>query len=90
MKRALQVLAVVLAVATLCVWVARGANTGWTKNRVQVKTVDPITEIEQVEWQDKFLPGLDFVGGGLITAGAIFVGSLFIRKANKQQQTQHS
>lgn len=90
MKRALQILAVVLAVATLSVWLAKGANTKFTKNRIQVKTVDPITEIEQVEWQDKFLPGLDFLGGGLITAGALFVGSLFIRKSNKQQQTQHS
>lgn len=90
MKRALQILAVVLAVATLSVWVAKGANTGWTKNRVQVKTVDPITEIEQVEWQDKFLPGLDFLGGGLAVTGALLGGSFFIRKSNKQQQTQHS
>jgi hypothetical protein len=90
MKRAIQILAAVLAVGIVGLWFAKGANTGWTKNRVQVKTVDPITEIEQVEWQDKFLPGLDFLGGGLITAGALFVGSLFIRKSNKQQQTQHS
>lgn len=90
MKRSLQILAVVLAVATLSVWLAKGANTGFTKNRVQVKTVDPITEIEQVEWQDKFLPGVDFLGGGLIAGGALFVGSLFIRKTNKQQQTQLS
>ena len=90
MKRSLQILAVVLAVATLSVWLVKGANTGFTKNRVQVKTVDPITEIEQVEWQDKFLPGLDFLGGGLGVAGALLVSSLFIRKSNKQQQTQHS
>lgn len=90
MKRALQILAVVLAVVTLSVWLVKGANMGWTKNRVQVKTVDPITEIEQVEWRDKFLPGVDFLGGGLAGAGALIVGSLFIRKSNKQQQTQHS
>jgi hypothetical protein len=90
MKRALQILAVVLAVATLSVWLAKGANTGFTKNRIQVKTVDPITEIEQVEWQDRFLPGVDFLGGGLVVAGALLGGSFFIRKQNKQQQTQHS
>lgn len=90
MKRALQILAVVLAVATLSVWLAKGANTGWTKNRVQVKTIDPITEIEVPGWEDKFVPGVDILGGGLITAGAMFVGSLFIRKSNKQQQTQNS
>ncbi len=90
MKRALQILAVVLAVATLGLWLAKGANTKFTKNRVQVKTVDPVTEIEQVEWQDQFLPGVDFLGGGLAVAGALLGGSFFIRKPNKQQQTQHS
>lgn len=90
MKRSLQLLAVVLVAATLGVWVAQGANTGWTKNRVQVKSVDPITEIEASGWEDKFVPGVDFLGSGLMAAGALFVGSLFIRKSNKQQQTQHS
>ena len=85
MKRALQILGVVLAIATLSLWLVKGGNTGWTKNRVQVKTVDPITEIEQVEWQDKFVPGLDFLGGGLAVASALLGGSLFIRKTNKQQ-----
>jgi hypothetical protein len=89
MKRTLQILAVVLAVATLGLWLAKGANTGWTKNRVQVKTIDPITEIEQVEWREKFLPGLDILGGGLAGAAALIVSSLFIRKPNKQQ-TQNS
>jgi len=90
MKRNLQIIAAVLALATLSLWLAKGANTGWTKNRVQVKTVDPVTEIEQVEWQNKFLPGLDILGGGLAFAGALIAGSLFIRKQTKQQQTQHS
>jgi hypothetical protein len=90
MKRALQILAVALAVATLSLWLVKGANTGFTKNRVQVKTFDPITEIEQVEWQNKFLPGVDFLGVGLAVAGALLGGSFFIRKQNKQQQTQHS
>lgn len=87
MKRALQILAVVLAVATLSVWLAKGANPGWTKNRVQVKSIDPVTEIEVIEWQDKFVPGLEIVGTGMIIAGALFVGSLFIHKPNKQKQT---
>ena len=90
MKRAIQIAAAVLAIATVGLWFAKGANSGWTKNRVQVKTIDPVTEIEQVEWQDKFLPGLDILGGGLVAAGALIVGSLFIRKQTKQQEPQHS
>ncbi len=90
MKRALQILAAVLAIATISLWVGKGANAGWTKNRVQVKTVDPVTEIEQVEWQEQFLPGLDVLGGGLAVAGTLIVGSLFIRKQTKQQNPHTS
>ena len=90
MKRALQILAVVLAVATVAFWLAKGGHTGWSQDRVQVKTVDPITELEQIEWQDQYVPGLNMLGGGLAVAVALLVGSLFIRKQNKQQQTQHS
>jgi hypothetical protein len=90
MKRGVQIVAVLLAVVTLALWFAKGANPGWTKNRVQVKTVDPITEIEQVTWEDRFIPGVEILGGGLFVAAVLFAGSLFIRKANKQQQTQHS
>lgn len=90
MKRGIQILAAGLAVAVVSLWFAKGANPGWTKNRVQVKTIDPVTEIEQVEWQDKFLPGLDILGGGLAVAGALTFGSLFIRKQTKQQNPLHS
>lgn len=90
MKRAIQILAAVIAVATISLWVATGRNTGWTKNRVQVKTVDPVTEIEQVEWQDKFLPGLDILGGGLFAAGALAVSAVFFREQTKQQNPQNS
>ncbi len=90
MKRALQILAVVLAVATVSWWAAKGANTKFTKNRIQVTVIDPVTELPDHKWQEVFIPGIEYLGGGLIGAGALFVGSLFIRKQNKQQQTQNS
>lgn len=90
MKRTLIIVAVVLAVVTGAFWALKGANPGWTKNRVQIITVDPITEIEQIEWQDQFLPGLDFLAVGLGLAGAVLVGSFFIRNRTKQQNPQNS
>jgi hypothetical protein len=90
MKRTLIIVAVVLAVLTGSFWAVKGAHTGWTQNKQQVKTIDPITEIEQIEWQEKFLPGLDFLGIGLGLAGAVFVGSLFCRNQTKQQNPQNS
>jgi hypothetical protein len=90
MKRALLIAAVVLAVLTASFWAAKGAHVGWTQNKQQVKTIDPITEIEQIEWQEKFLPGLDFLGIGLGLAGALLVGSFFCRNQTKQQNPQNS
>jgi hypothetical protein len=90
MRRGIEILAALLAIVTVSLWFAKGANPGWTKNRIQVKTIDPVTEIEQVEWEDKFVPGLDFLGGGLAGAGALTVGSLFLRKHTKQQNPQNS
>jgi len=90
MKRALQIVALSLALATISLWVAKGANTGWTKNREQVKTIDPITEIEQIEWRKTFIPGVDILGGGLAVAVTLLVGALFIRKQTKQHNPQNS
>ena len=83
MKRALLILAIVLALATVIIWPAKRANPGWTKNKVQVKTVDPVTEIEQIEWQDKFVPGVDVLGVGLLGAAALAGISSFLNRKPK-------
>lgn len=90
MRRAIQLFATVLAVVVVSLWFAKGANTGWTKNQEQVKTIDPITEIEQIEWRPTFIPGLDVLGGGLAVAATLLVGALFIRKQTKQHNPQNS
>ena len=84
MRRTLQVLAVVVTVVTITLWIAKGANTGWTKTKIQVWTVDEVTEIRTPEWREKFVPGLDFLGVGLFLAGAVVVASRFFRKTTNQ------
>lgn len=84
MKRALQILSAALAVVVIAIWLVQGANTRWTKNRVQVIAIDPVTEIEAPVWQDKFLPGVDFLGGGLAVAAGLLIASRFIRKTTNQ------
>jgi hypothetical protein len=89
MKRALQILAGLIAVAVVSVWFVKGASTRWwTQNRVQVMTPDPVTEIEAPVWQEKFLPGLDFLGGGLGLATALAFASRFIRANTNNKQTE--
>jgi hypothetical protein len=83
MKRILQILALVILAATAATWLATGANRGWTKTSVAVKTLDDITGIEGITYQKKFLPGVDFLGAGTVVAVGLAGGSLFFRKPTK-------
>jgi hypothetical protein len=83
MKRALQIVAVVVTLGAVALWAARGANRGWTKTQVQVKTLDEITGIEALTYEDRFTPGVDFVGGALLGSGILAGASLLIRNKPK-------
>ncbi|MGA2663106.1 MAG: hypothetical protein ABSH34_36980 [Verrucomicrobiota bacterium] len=85
MKRTLRILALVVAVAAVSVWLATGANRGWTRTSAPVKTVDRVTGIEGIEYRKQFVPGVDFLTGSLM--GAAFLGGaslLFRDKATTQ------
>lgn len=63
----LRILGALFALAIFSYWAAAGANTGWTKDKIATKKTDEITGIEYVEYQDHFLPGIEFLtlGTGL-------------------------
>ncbi len=71
-------------------WLAGGANRGWTKTSVPVKTTDEVTGIEGVSYQKKFVPGVDFLGGAVLAAGVLAAASFLFRdkKTENQQPTQ--
>jgi hypothetical protein len=83
MKRTLRLVAVLVALGGLGFWLAAGANAGWTKNRVEKRTVDEVTGIEAVRFENKFVPGVDYLGGIAVGAGALVAVSFLIRR--KQQ-----
>ncbi len=85
MKRILQLLAVLVLLATAVIWLATGANHGWTKTSVPVKTLDEVTGIEGITYQKKFLPGVDFLGASFVAAAMLASASLFFRNTNKKQ-----
>ena len=60
MKSILRRLALGIVVAAIGYWIATGANRGWTKNQVPIKTLDDVTGIEGVTYQKKFIPGVGF------------------------------
>jgi hypothetical protein len=90
MRRALQLLAALVILAAAITWAATGANRGWTKTSVPVKTLDQVTGIEGITYQPKFLPGVDFLGaafgGAVILAGASFI----FRKPKTNQPTNNN
>lgn len=87
MKKILQTLALLIVLAAAITWLATGANRGWTKTSVPVKTLDEVTGIEGITYQKKFLPGVDFLGAAFGGAALLAGASLFFRKP-KSNQTQ--
>ena len=87
MKRALRILALVIALAAAGTWLATGANRGWTKTSVAKKTVDEVTGLEGITYEKHFVPGLDLLGAALLGAGVLAGASLIFR--NKPTTTIH-
>lgn len=89
MKNALRILAVLIALAATGFWFAAGANRGWSKTSIPQKTVDEVTGIEGITYQKKFVPGVDFLAVGIVTAVAVGGISILIRhQKSKSQQNQ--
>ena len=69
-----------MLVAAVGFWLAKGAHWGWNQSKVPKKTLDEVTGIEQVTYEDRFVPGFEFLGGTMIAVGTLFVGSFFFRR----------
>ncbi len=89
MKRILQVLALLIVLVAAITWAATGANRGWTKTSVAVKTLDEVTGIEGITYQKKFLPGVDFLGVAFGGAALLAGTSLLFRKPKTNQTTNN-
>lgn len=87
MKTALRTVALGLFVATLGFWALKGAHTGWSQNRVPSTKNDEITGIAYTVYEDRFVPGVEVLGGGVALAGALFAISFFLRPKNKTNQS---
>jgi hypothetical protein len=80
MKTKLRVAGLLVAVVVTAFWFFGGANRGWTKTSVPRVEKDPVTEIEVNIYEKKFVPGIDFLGGGLIFAALLAGSSVFFRR----------
>jgi hypothetical protein len=87
MKKNLRILAVLVLLTAGVTWLATGATIGWTKTSVAVKTLDPVTGIEGISYQKKFIAGVDFLGAAALGAGLLAGASFFFRKPKTNQTT---
>lgn len=90
MAKLLQILAVFCALAVAGLWFVLGANTGWSRHQIETKKTDPVTEIEYSDYQPGFIPGLDFLGAGLLGSGLIFAVGFAISKFTPKSKTEKS
>lgn len=91
MKTILRVLATFLLLGAIGFWAVAGANRGWTKTSVPVKTLDDVTGIEGVTYHKKFVPGVDFLavaGAGAVVLAVI--SFLFRTKQARQASNEQT
>jgi hypothetical protein len=80
MQKVLRRLALALALAAVALWLALGANRGWTRTSVPTVIVDQVTGIEGHDYKKQFVPGVDFLGAALAGAGLLALCSTLVRK----------
>ena len=86
-KKVLRTFALLLFLAAMALWLATGANRGWTKTTVPVKRTDEVTGIAVDDYQKRFVPGADFLGAALLGSGILAGASFLVRKP--QTPTSH-
>jgi len=87
-KSAQRLLAIAILLAALGYWLGSGANRGWNKNKVPVKTVDEVTGIESVTYQKKFIPGAEFLASAAAASFFCF-GLSFLFRTKRPAQTSN-
>jgi hypothetical protein len=90
MRLKLQLAALLLTLLAAAWWGARGFNRGFTKTSVPVPVVDEITGIEGVEYEQRFVPGIDFLGVSAAGASLLAGASFLFRKPNKTQNLKRT
>ncbi len=85
MKTVLRILALAFSTGALAAWLAGGANRGWSKTSVPVMKLDEVTGIEGIEYQKRFVPGVDFLGAAFLAAAVL--GGTSILFQNRKHKT---
>jgi|TARA_B110000438_G_scaffold301642_1_gene357058 hypothetical protein len=71
---------VLTAMATFALWAAGDFNMGWTKDRIEVRTVDPILGIEGISYEETYIAGLEVLAAGCLLGVVLFTLGIFFRR----------
>jgi len=82
-KTVTRIAALLLLAGALAVWGATGANRGWTKTSEPVTFLDEVTGLEGIVYEERFQPGVDFLGAALLGTGLLFGISFFLRNSKR-------
>jgi hypothetical protein len=74
---------VLVALFVFCFWAAKGYHRGWSQNQVRVDKYDEIAEIYYPTYEDRFIPGVDYLGGGIAFGVLLFAATFFGRRGPK-------
>jgi hypothetical protein len=89
MRCALRLFALLLVLASVAWWSVAGARIGWWQTRIGVEATDAVTGLSVIEWQERFVPGVETPAVGLFVGGAFYLSSfLFRRKLPSNQKTK--
>jgi hypothetical protein len=73
----LRILALIITVCAVAFWLKTGAHTGFSKNRVEIEKVDPITQIEYVDYEERFIMGVEYLALSCAAGVGLFGLSYF-------------
>jgi len=88
--KTLRILALALIVAAAAVWLATGANAGWTKTSVPKETLDSVTGITGITYDHRLVPGIDFLGAAALGSTLLAGASFFIGKPPAQTKNANT
>ncbi len=71
MRTALRLSAVAVLLVGTVFWLFGGPNLGWTKTSVPVVLKDAVTDMEYTEWQENFVPGVDFLAACAVVSAIL-------------------
>jgi uncharacterized membrane protein YraQ (UPF0718 family) len=80
----LRLIAAICLAGVIGLWVTLGAEKGWTKTSVPIQKTDEITGIEYPVFENRFVPGLDFLVAGC--AGSIFLAAVSFIPTTKKKK----